>query len=101
MSVTWSGAPPTWLSTSAASAGCHLAIREWGAECVTSAADVLSQLSFGLDEAASGPGGRGPVLPRDELDPVSRDVLEAVPARTKPGMAPGTRSPSPAAWPAS
>lgn len=73
--------------TSAASAGCHLAIREWGAECVTSAADVLSQLSFGPDEAAGGPGGRGPVLPRDELDPVSRGVLEAVPARTGWGPA--------------
>jgi DNA processing protein len=73
--------------TSAASAGCHLAIREWGAECVTSAADVLSQLSFGPDETASPPGGRGPVLPRDELDPVSRNVLEAVPARTGWGPA--------------
>ncbi len=73
--------------TSAASAGCHLAIREWGAECVTSAADVLGQLSFGPDEAASRPGGRGPVLPRDELDPVSRGVLEAVPARTGWGPA--------------
>jgi len=73
--------------TSAASAGCHLAIREWGAECVTSAADVLSQLSFGPDETACGAGGRGPVLPRDELDPVSRGVLEAVPARTGWGPA--------------
>ena len=73
--------------TSAASAGCHLAIREWGAECVTSAADVLGQLSFGPDDPASRPGGRGPVLPRDELDPVSRGVLEAVPARTGWGPA--------------
>jgi DNA processing protein len=71
--------------TSTASAGCHLAIREWGAECVTGAADVLAQLSFGVDEVASWPSG--PVLPRDELDPVSRSVLEAVPARTGWGPA--------------
>ena len=71
--------------TSTASAGCHLAIREWGAECVTGAADVLGQLSFGADEVAGWPGG--PVLPRDELDPVSRSVLEAVPARTGWGPA--------------
>ena len=71
--------------TSTASAGCHLAIREWGAECVTGAADVLGQLSFGVDEVASWPSG--PVLPRDELDPVNRSVLEAVPARTGWGPA--------------
>lgn len=73
--------------TSAASAGCHLAIREWGAECVTGAADVLGQLSFGADDLAGAPMGRGPVLPRDELDPVSRGVLEAIPARTGWGPA--------------
>lgn len=71
--------------TSAASAGCHLVIREWGADCVTSAADVLGQLSFGTDDQASWPSA--PVLPRDELDPVSRGVLEAVPARTGWGPA--------------
>ncbi|HEY2131246.1 MAG TPA: DNA-processing protein DprA [Streptosporangiaceae bacterium] len=71
--------------TSTASAGCHLAIREWGAECVTGAADVLGQLSFGVEEVAS--WRSGPVLPRDELDPVSRSVLEAVPARTGWGPA--------------
>ena len=71
--------------TSTASAGCHLAIREWGAECVTGAADVLGQLAFDPDELAGRPGG--PVLERDELDPVSRGVLEAVPARTGWGPA--------------
>ena len=71
--------------TSTASAGCHLAIREWGAECVTGAADVLGQLSFDAGDLAGWPGG--PVLPRDELDPVSRGVLEAVPARTGWGPA--------------
>jgi DNA processing protein len=71
--------------TSAASAGCHLAIREWGADCVTGVTDVLGQLSFGVDDLTSWPGG--PVLPRDELDPVCRGVLEAVPARTGWGPA--------------
>ncbi len=71
--------------TSAASAGCHLIIREWDADCVTGAADVLSQLSFDTDDLAGWPGG--PVLPRDELDPVCRGVLEAVPARTGWGPA--------------
>jgi DNA processing protein len=65
--------------TSMASAGCHLAIRDWGAVCVTDVHDVLACLSFNpgdLDDRS-----RSPVLPRDELDPVSRSVLEAVPAR--------------------
>ncbi len=52
---------------------------------MTGAADVLGQLSFGAGEVAGWPGG--PVLPRDELDPVSRSVLEAVPARTGWGPA--------------
>ena len=71
--------------TSIASAGCHLAIRDWGAQCVTGVADVLAQLSFGADEVCAQPPG--PVLPHDELDPVSRSVLEAVPARTGWGPA--------------
>jgi len=71
--------------TSPASAGCHLVIRDWGAGLVTGAQDVLGHLSFGADDLASQPGG--PALPRDELDPVSRAVLEAVPARTGWGPA--------------
>jgi DNA processing protein len=65
--------------TSGLSAGCHEIIREWGAVCVTGAHDVIAHLSL----AADGPGGqpRGPVLPRDALDPVVRSVLEAAPAR--------------------
>lgn len=71
--------------TSAASAGCHEIIREWGAECVTCARDVIGHLSFGEDDL---PGlRRGPVLPRDALDPEARAVLEAVPARTGRGPA--------------
>ena len=71
--------------TSALSAGCHEIIREWGAICVTGARDVMEVLSFPGDEP---PGSaRGPVLPRDMLDPVTRRVLEAVPARAGRGPA--------------
>jgi DNA processing protein len=71
--------------TSPLSAGCHEIIREWGAVCVTSAQDVITHLAFGADDLAGQP--RGPVLPHDALDPVSRSVLEAVPARTGWGPA--------------
>jgi DNA processing protein len=71
--------------TSALSAGCHEIIREWGAVCVTGADDVTAHLSLGAADLAGRP--RGPVLPRDALDPVSRSVLEAVPARAGWGPA--------------
>jgi DNA processing protein len=71
--------------TSKASEGCHLAIREWGAMCVTGARDVIACLSFGGDDLAGPP--LGPVLPRDSLDPETRNVLEAVPARIGRGPA--------------
>jgi DNA processing protein len=70
--------------TSAQSAGCHEAIREWGATCVTDAQDVMELLSFSEDGLA---GRRGPVLPRDALDPVTSRVLDAVPARAGRGPA--------------
>ena len=60
-------------------------MRDWGAVCVTGAQDVITQLSFGAGDLAGQP--RGPVLPRDALDPVSRSVLEAAPARTGWGPA--------------
>jgi DNA processing protein len=70
--------------TSAQSAGCHEAIREWGAVCVTSARDVIGLLEFSDD----GPRRQqGPVLARDQLDPVMTRVLEAVPARAGRGPA--------------
>jgi len=95
--------------TSEVSAGCHKIMREWGAVCVTGAADVIEMLSP-LGERASGqpgalPGGgardggaRGspwagaaaggdPLLARDALDALSADVLRAVPAR---GAGPAT-----------
>ncbi len=54
--------------TSPQSAGCHEAIRDWGAVCVTSARDVMELLSFSADEPAG--QQRGPVLARDLLDQV-------------------------------
>jgi DNA processing protein len=72
--------------TSLASEGCHEIIREWGAVCVTGARDVLEHLAFPGDELVAA-RARGPVLPRDELDPISRRVLEAVPARAGRGPA--------------
>ena len=71
--------------TSESSAGCHLAIREWGAECVTGARDVIASVSFGAGEETGLP--LGPVLARDELGPEIRSVLEAVPARAGWGPA--------------
>jgi DNA processing protein len=71
--------------TSAQSAGCHEAIREWGAVCVTSAREVMELLEFTGDQER---GRRGdPVLARDLLDPVTVRVLEAVPARDGKGPA--------------
>jgi len=71
--------------TSAQSAGCNEAIREWGAICVTDARDVLELLSFPGDCPPR--ERRSPVLPRDLLDPVTSRVLEAVPARAGRGPA--------------
>ena len=41
------------LVTSPQSAGCHQAIREWGAVCVTGARDVMELLEFSGDHAAA------------------------------------------------
>ena len=65
--------------TSAASAGCHEILRDWGAVCVTSAAEVLEQVGMAGDHLSE--PRRGPVLPRDELDQLTARVLDAVPAR--------------------
>jgi DNA processing protein len=95
--------------TSAQSAGCHRIIREWGATCVTRAADIIEMLSplcvpdalapGGLDALApggpesasapvSGPSGTGSALSardsvpsRDDLDADSARVLDGLPAR--------------------
>jgi DNA processing protein len=72
--------------TSAASAGCHALLREWDeAVCVTDTAEVLDLVGLIGDDLA--PEKRGPVLDRDRLDPVTRDVLEAIPARGGAGTA--------------
>jgi DNA processing protein len=71
--------------TSEQSAGCHDIMREWGAVCVTGARDVMELLSFPADGSPA--RSRGPVLPRDALDPVTTRVLEAVPARSGRGPA--------------
>jgi DNA processing protein len=95
--------------TSAQSAGCHRIIRDWGASCVTRAADIIELLSplsapdalapgggldalapGGLDASAPGGGPGRPSRPdpdtdrtasRDDLDPDSARVLDALPTR--------------------
>jgi DNA processing protein len=77
--------------TSEQSAGCHELIREYGAMCVTNAKDVVEHLDPGgadEDEGGSRPGPRrGPAIDTDRLDPVTRAVLEQVPARGGRGPA--------------
>ncbi|WP_069815380.1 DNA-processing protein DprA [Streptomyces sp. TP-A0874] len=63
--------------TSGLSAGVHELLRE-GAVLVTDAAEV-SELVGRIGELA--PERRGPMVPRDLLDPVSARVLESLPAR--------------------
>jgi DNA processing protein len=81
--------------TSAQSAGCHRIMREWGATCVTRAADIIEMLSplsvsdalapaGGLGSASvpgSGPVARDAGPSRDDLDADSARVLDALPAR--------------------
>jgi DNA processing protein len=71
--------------TSALSAGCHLQLREHGAICVTSAAEVLDAAGRIGDDAVA--PARGPVDPRDGLSETVRRVLDAVPVRTGAGEA--------------
>jgi DNA processing protein len=81
--------------TSAQSAGCHRIIREWGASCVTGAADIIELLSPLTVPDALAPGGP-PLAPppgpadtsdRDVLDNDSARVLDALPARGGAGIA--------------
>jgi len=85
--------------TSAQSAGCHRIIREWGATCVTCAADVIEMLSpVGAPNALEPASSQEPATAartrykhlapaRDELDPDSARVLDALPARGGAGTA--------------
>ncbi len=78
--------------TSAQSAGCHRIIREWGATCVTRAEDIIEMLSPlsaatppGAATSPPSPGTAGAAPSRDELDPDSARVLDALPARGAAG----------------
>lgn len=77
--------------TSEQSAGCHELIRDYGAMCVTCAADVLGHTGLAGDELSdvlsSGGPRSGPATPRDKLDPVALSVLEEVPVRGGRGPA--------------
>ncbi|MFI1889470.1 DNA-processing protein DprA [Streptomyces jumonjinensis] len=70
-------------ATSGLSAGVHELLRQ-GAVLVTDA-DETVELVGDMGELA--PPRRGPVLPRDLLDPVSARILEALPARGSAGPA--------------
>ncbi|GAA2860298.1 hypothetical protein GCM10010517_18920 [Streptosporangium fragile] len=71
--------------TSETSAGCHRLIREGRATCVTTPEEMIDLVGAMGEDLAPEP--RGPVLPRDLLDPETRRVLEAVPARAGAGPA--------------
>ena len=82
--------------TSAQSVGCHRIIREWGATCVTRAADIIEMVSpLSVPDALAPPGGRGAAHEpgpdqapsRDDLDNDSARVLDAFPARGRVGTA--------------
>ena len=65
--------------TSALSAGCHDLVRKGAATLVTDAAEVIDMVGeLGSDAL---PDTRGETRPWDDLAPVTRDVLEAMPAR--------------------
>lgn len=71
--------------TSEQSAGCHELIRESGAALVTGVRDII-ELIAPLGEDGAGPD-RDPVVPADDLDPVTASVLRAVALRTGRGPA--------------
>ena len=65
--------------TSTMSAGCHDLVRRAVATLVTDAAEVIDMVGdLGADAMAE---RRGAARPWDDLAPVARDVLEAMPAR--------------------
>jgi DNA processing protein len=71
--------------TSLQSAGCHELIRQAGAVCVTTAAEV-TELILPLDEGSAG-DARDPVIPAGQLDPVTASVLRTLSSRTGRGPA--------------
>ncbi len=70
--------------TSLQSVGCHELIRDWGASCVTSAADVI-ELITPIGEVPGGPGR--PAVPSEYLDPVTAGVLRCMSGRAGRGEA--------------
>lgn len=71
--------------TSRTSVGCHRLLREEGTTLVTRTEEIIEAVgSIGTDLA---PPPHTPVLPRDRLEPVTRAVLEAFPARGATGPA--------------
>lgn len=72
--------------TSRSSVGCHALLREDpSVRCVTRTAEVIEEVGRIGSDLAARPGG--PVFPRDALEPATRLVLEAVPARGIAGPA--------------
>ncbi|MGH8776874.1 MAG: DNA-processing protein DprA [Jiangellaceae bacterium] len=65
--------------TSSLSAGCHDLVRRAAAVLVTDASEVVDMLGDLGTDAAAEPQGES--RPWDRLDPVAREVLEAMPSR--------------------
>ncbi|RFS85933.1 DNA-protecting protein DprA [Actinomadura spongiicola] len=71
--------------SSRSSVGCHRLLREDGAVLITRVEEIVEAVGrLGADLA---PPPHRPVLPRDRLEPVTRSVLEAFPARGAAGPA--------------
>jgi DNA processing protein len=74
--------------TSDQSAGCHELIRECRAVCVTGIKDVIELIApLGGADADGAGTPREPAVPDTVLDPVTADVLKAVPRRSGRGPA--------------
>jgi DNA processing protein len=72
--------------TSSQSAGCHRIIRDWGASCVTRAADIIEMLSpLGTPSLPGADPKTTEVAARDQLDLDSARVLDAIPVRGAAG----------------
>ncbi|TYK48319.1 DNA-processing protein DprA [Actinomadura decatromicini] len=71
--------------TSRTSVGCHRLLREENATVITRTEEIIETVGrLGTDLA---PPPHTPVFPRDRLEPVTRSVLEAFPARGAVGPA--------------
>jgi DNA processing protein len=88
--------------TSAQSAGCHRIIREWGACCVTCAADIIELLSPVIAPDAPPPASSRPASPPPASSPPASPPPASPPPanRRVPATAPGPGSTSPSEGPA-